>query len=288
MHGRPRYADALPHLNYVNPDAPKGGELRLGVLGSFDSLNPLNIRGEPAAGITEYVYEPLMARAYDEPFSLYGLIAGSVETPEDRSWVVFQIRPEARFSDGMPVTPDDVLFSWALLKEKGRKNHREYYKKVTAAEKVGDRGVKFTFEGRDREMPLIMGLMPVLPQHAVVPETFDKTSFDTPIGSGPYTVGRVSRGAGIAFKRNPDYWGRNLPIRRGQFNFDAIRIDYYRDSTTMMEAFRKGLSGVMGDSDFDRCGDMGGCLRFSRYTRRAGQETGVRRGRARSHGGACL
>ncbi len=250
MHGQPKHADALPHLSYVNPGAPKGGELRLGALGSFDSLNPLNIRGEPAAGVIEYVYEPLMARSYDEPFSLYGLIAESIETPEDRSSVTFQIRPEAHFSDGVPVTPADVLFSWSLLKEKGGKNHREYYKKVTSAEKVGDRGVKFTFAGSgDREMPLIMGLMPILPQHAVAPGDFDKTSFAKPVGTGAYTVADVSPGSSIVFKRNPDYWGRNLPVRRGQFNFDTIRIDYYRDSTTMMDAFRKGLFDVMGDSD---------------------------------------
>ncbi len=249
MHGRPNYADALSHLNYVNADAPKGGELRLAVLGSFDSLNPFIIRGEPAAGMRDYVYETLMARSYDEPFSLYGLIAESVETPDDRSSVTFQIREEARFADGTPVTPEDVLFSWSLLKSKGRPNHRSYYAKVATAERVGERGVKFTFAGGDREMPLIMGLMPVLPRHAVTAEAFDKTSFEKPLASGPYTVAEVSPGAGIVLKRNPNYWGRNLPIMRGQYNFDTIRIDYYRDSTTMMEAFRKGLFDVMGDSD---------------------------------------
>ena len=198
----------------------------------------------------EYVYETLMARSYDEPFSLYGLIAESVETPEDRSSVTFQIRPEARFADGTPVTPDDVLFSWSLLKSKGRPNHRSYYAKVATAEKIGERGVKFTFAGGgDREMPLIMGLMPVLPRHALKAEDFDKTSFEKPLASGPYVVAEVSPGASIVLKRNPDYWARNLPIMRGQFNFDTIRIDYYRDSTTMMEAFRKGLFDVMGDSD---------------------------------------
>ncbi len=250
MHGRPKYAAALPHLNYVNPDAPKGGELRLAVLGSFDSLNPFIIKGEPAAGMREYVYDTLMARSYDEPFSLYGLIAESIDTPEDRSSVTFQIRPEARFADGAPVTPEDVQFSWSFLKDKGRPNHRTYYAKVAAAEKAGERGVRFTFaNGGDREMPLIMGLMPVLPRHAVTPESFEKTSFDKPLASGPYTVAEVSPGAGIVFKRNPNYWGRNLPIMRGQFNFGTIRIDYYRDSTAMMEAFRKGLFDVMGDSD---------------------------------------
>ncbi len=250
MHGQPKYADALPHLNYVNPDAPKGGELRLGVLGSFDSLNPFIVKGAPAAGMREYVYDTLMARSYDEPFSLYGLIAESVDTPEDRGSVTFQIRPEARFADGTPVTPDDVLFSWSLLKSKGRPNHRSYYAKVTAAEKTGERGVKFTFAGGgNREMPLIMGLLPVLPRHAITPESFDKTSFDKPLASGPYAVAEVSSGASIVLKRNPGYWAWNLPIMRGQFNFDTIRIDYYRDGTAMMEAFRKGLFDVMGDSD---------------------------------------
>ncbi|MGO9459611.1 MAG: extracellular solute-binding protein [Rhodomicrobium sp.] len=250
MHGQPKYGAAFPHLNYVNPDAPKGGTLRLAVLGSFDSLNPFIIKGAPASGMREYVYETLLARSYDEPFSLYGLIAESVETPEDRSSVTFQIRPEARFADGTPVTPEDVLFSWSLLKSKGRPNHRIYYAKVAAAEKLGERGVKFTFAGGgDREMPLIMGLMPVLPRHALTEESFEKTNFDKPVASGPYVVSEVSPGASIVFKRNPNYWGRDLPIMRGQFNFDTIRIDYYRDSTAMMEAFRKGLFDVMGDSD---------------------------------------
>lgn len=250
MHDEPKYKAPFPHLNYVNPDAPKGGALRLAALGSFDSLNPFIIKGEPVAGMREYVYETLLARSFDEPFSLYGLIAESVETPEDRSWVAFRLRPEARFADGSPITPEDVLFSFSLLKAKGRPNHRLYYAKVASAEKVGERGVKFTFEaGGDREMPLIMGLMPVLPRHALTPESFDKTSFEKPLASGPYIVEQVDPGASIVFRRNPDYWGRDLPIMRGQFNFDTIRIDYYRDATSMMEAFRKGLFDVQGESD---------------------------------------
>jgi len=249
MHGMPKYAEAFAHFDYVNPDAPKGGVLRLGVLGSFDSLNPFIVKGAAAAGMREYVYETLLARSYDEPFSLYGLIAESVETPEDRSSVTFQIRSEARFADGAPITPEDVLFSYSLLKSKGRPNHRTYYAKVSAAEKIGEHGVKFTFAGGgDREMPLIMGLMPVFPKHALTAEAFDKTSFDKPLASGPYIVAEVQPGAGIVLKRNPNYWGRNLAITRGQFNFDTIRIDYYRDNTAMMEAFRRGLFDVLGDS----------------------------------------
>ncbi|MGB9167167.1 MAG: extracellular solute-binding protein [Rhodomicrobium sp.] len=250
MHDAPKYGPAFTRFDYVNPDAPKGGALRLGVLGSFDSLNPFIVKGAPVAGMREYVYETLLARSYDEPFSLYGLIAESVEAPEDRSWVIFQLRPEARFADGTPITPEDVLFSWSLLKGKGRPNHRLYYGKVATAEKIGERGVKFTFEGGgDREMPLIIGLMPVLPRHAINAENFEKTSFEKPLASGPYFVESVDPGASIVFRRNPNYWGRDLPVMRGQFNFDAIRIDYYRDNTTMMEAFRKGLFDLQGDSD---------------------------------------
>ncbi len=250
MHDEPKYGVAFPHLNYVNPSAPKGGVLRLAELGSFDSLNPFIVKGEPVAGMRDYVYETLLARSYDEPFSLYGLVAESIETPEDRSWAMFQIRPEARFADGTPITPEDVLFSFSLMKSKGRPNHRLYYAKVAKAEKVGEQGVKFTFDsGGDREMPLIMGLLPILPRHAIEAEDFEKTSFEKPLASGPYVVEDVDPGASITFRRNPHYWGRDLPVMRGQFNFDTIRIDYYRDRTAMMEAFRKGLFDVQGDSD---------------------------------------
>jgi peptide/nickel transport system substrate-binding protein len=249
MHDEPKYGATFPHLNYVNPDAPKGGGLRLAVLGGFDSLNPYIVKGAPPDSIRDYVYEPLLARSLDEPFSLYGLIAETVETPEDRGWVSFQLRSEARFSDGTPITQEDVLFSWSLLKSKGRPNHRFYYAKVVSAEKIGERGVKFTFEGGDREMPLIMGLMPVLPRHAIDPETFDKTSLAKPLGSGPYVVEAVDPGASILFRRNPDYWGRDIPIMRGHANFDTIRVDYYRDQASMEEAFRKGLIHEQGDND---------------------------------------
>ncbi len=250
MHGEPKYGASFPHFGYANPDAQKGGTIRLAVLGSFDSLNPFIIKGQPASGMREYVYETLLARSFDEPFSLYGLIAESVETPENRSSVTFQIRPQARFSDGTPVTPDDVLFSWSLLRDKGRPNHRMSYAKVASAEKVGEHGVKFTFAGGgDREMPLIMGLMPVLPRHALTPEGFEKTGFEKPVATGPYVVEGVVPGASVTFRRNPDYWGRDLAVTRGQFNFDTIRFDYYRDNTAMTEAFRKGLFDVQGENE---------------------------------------
>lgn len=250
MHDEPKYQPGFPHLNYVNPDAPKGGTLRLAVLGSFDSLNPYIIKGAAAPGLREYVHESLLARSYDEPFSLYGLLAESIDTPSDRSTATFQLRPEARFSDGEPVTPEDVLFSWSLLKAKGRPFHRSYYSKVAKAEKIGDRGIKFTFKAvGDREMPLIMGLMPILPRHAVSADNFDKTSFDKFIGSGPYLISDVQPGASITYKRDPNYWGRDLAVNRGQYNFDAIRYDFYRDSASMMEAFRKGLFDMQAEGD---------------------------------------
>jgi peptide/nickel transport system substrate-binding protein len=250
MHGEPKYPPDFQHFDYVNPSAPKGGDLVMAVLGSFDSTNPLIIKGAPVAGVREYVQESLLARSYDEPFTLYGLLAETVETPPDRSSVTFTLNPLARFSDGAPVTPDDVIFSWSLLKESGRPNHRTYYSKVKAVTRVGERGVRFDFEADcDREMPLIMGLMPVLPKHATAPDEFEKTSFQPPIGSGPYIIEAVHPGSSITYRRNPDYWGRDLPVNRGQHNFASIRFDYYRDTNAMMEAFRKGLFHIQGESD---------------------------------------
>ena len=250
MHGKPAEPPGFTHFPYANPDAPKGGRLTLAKRGSFDSLNPLIVKGESAEGIREYVYESLLARAYDEPFTLYGLIAEKVETPDDRSFVEFTLNPDAKFSDGTPITVDDVIFSHALLRDHGRPNHRSYYQKVTRVEKTGDRKVKFTFDGSgDREMPLIMGLMPVLPRHLIDPETFEKTSFVPPIGSGPYLVGEVKPGTRITFKRDPNYWGAKLPVNKGQFNFDEIRFDYYRDAGSMFEAFKAGAIDARPEDD---------------------------------------
>lgn len=250
MHGALLHSSDFKHFNYARPAAPKGGRLVLGVQGSFDSLNPLIVRGVAAAGVRAYVYESLMARGLDEPFSLYGLVAESVEAPDDRSWVSFTLRPEARFSDGKPITVDDIVFSHALLRDKGRPNHRSYYSKVTKVETLGERTVKFTFTpDGDREMPLIMGLMPVLPRHAMTPEAFEKTSLTGPVGSGPYRVSSVNAGASVTYARDPDYWGRDLAVNKGRFNFDEIRYDYYRDANAMFEAFKKGLFDVWPESD---------------------------------------
>ena len=245
MHGAPALPPDFRNFPYVNPDAPKGGRITFGWQGTFDSLNPLIVKGTSAEGIREYVYESLMARSYDEPFSLYGLIAGSAETSPDRNEVIFTLRPEAKFSDGKPITADDVIFSQELLRDHGRPNYRSYYKKVTKAEKLGDNRVRFTFDGSgDREMPLIMGLMPVLPRHLIDPDDFEKTSLAAPIGSGPYTVAKIEPGKSISYARDPNYWGRDLPVNRGLYNFDELRFDYYRDAGGMFEAFKSGLIGL--------------------------------------------
>ncbi len=250
MHGSPRETAGFTHFPYVNPDAPKGGRVTFAMQGSYDSLNPLIVKGEPADGVRDYVYESLLARANDEPFTLYGLIAESVETPPDRSYVEFTLDPRAKFSDGVPITVDDVIFSHALLRDHGRPNHRSYYKKVVKVEQTGERKVRFTFDqSGDREMPLIMGLMPVLPKHLIDPDTFETTSLKPPIGSGPYTIDKVDPGKSITFKRDPSYWGRDLPVNRGLYNFDEIRFDYYRDAGSMFEAFKSGLVQFREEDD---------------------------------------
>lgn len=237
-------------MRYVNPRAPKGGRLVQGVLGTFDSLNPLIVMGLAAQSIRGYVIESLMARGYDEPFTLYGLLAHTIETDPGRTYVTFTLNPAARFSDGQAVTPEDVVFSWRLLRDKGRPNHRVYYSKVTNAAIIGGRAVRFDLgSGNDRELPLILGLMPILPKHATNPATFEETTFDPLIGSGPYRVAQVHPGRGLTLERDPSYWGRNLGINRGLWNFDEIRFDYYRDANAYFEAFKKGLYDVRAEND---------------------------------------
>ncbi len=242
MHGAPALPADFRQMPYANPDAPKGGRMVQGVLGTFDSLNPFIVRGIAVPQMRGYVIESLMTRGQDEAFTLYGLLAESVETDDARSFVTFRINPRATFSDGKPVLAADVLFSWQLLRDKGRPNHRQYYSKVAKAEALDERTVRFDFGGQaDRELPLILGLMPVLPKHAVNPDTFEETSMAPPLGSGPYTVTGVKPGAAVTLTRNPAYWGRDLPVNRGLWNFDEIRLDYYREANTHFEAFKRGL-----------------------------------------------
>jgi peptide/nickel transport system substrate-binding protein len=242
MHGAPAWPEGFTRLPYANPDAPKGGRLVQGVLGTFDSLNPFIVKGIAPPAIRGYVVESLMARGYDEPFTLYGLIARGVETDAQRSYVTFYLDPAAKFSDGAPVTAEDVIFSWQLLRDKGRPNHRTYYAKVAKAEAIGEQAVRFDLSGSDdRELPLILGLMPVVAKHAVKPETFEETSFQPLLGTGPYLVGEVDPGKSVTLKRNPHYWGRDLAINRGLWNFDEIRLDFYREANSHLEAFKRGL-----------------------------------------------
>ena len=250
MHGEPAMPEGFRHFAYVNPDAPKGGRFVHGMLGTFDSLNPFVIKGLATGAVRGYVIESLMARGYDEPFTLYGLLARSVETDAARSYVTFNLDPDARFSDGHAVMPEDVIFSWQLLRDKGRPNHRAYYSKVVRAEIVGERGVRFDFTGsEDRELPLILALMPILAKHAVDPEKFEETTFEGPLGSGPYLVGEVDPGRSVTLRRDPNYWGRDLPVNRGSWNFDEIRFDYYRDANAQLEAFKKGLYDMRPEQD---------------------------------------
>lgn len=250
MHGAPALPAGFTHLPYANPNAPRGGRIVFGLIGTFDSLNPLIVKGVAPTQIRTYAIESLLTRGQDEPFTLYGLLAQSVETNDARSFVTFNIRAEAKFSDGKPVTAEDVLFSWQLLRDRGRPNMRSYYAKVAKAEAFGERSVRFTFtDTSDRELPLILGLMPILAKHATDPATFEETSFTAPLGSGPYRVTNVRPGASITLTRNPDYWGRDLPINRGLWNFAEVRLDYYREANAAFEAFKRGLFDIYVETE---------------------------------------
>ena len=257
MHGSPALPADFKHLPYVNPEAPKGGEITYGVQGTFDSLNPFIVKSlrTTARGVWDpefgnLVFETLLFRSRDEPFSLYGLLAEKVELAEDRSWMEFHLNPKARWSDGMPVTPEDVLFTYELLTEKGRPPYSSRMDRISAIRKTGDRSVRFDFNARsNREFPLIIGLTPVLPKHAIEVETFDQSTLVPPIGSGPYLIDKVEAGQRIRFKRNPDYWAKDLPVKTGFDNYDAISIEYFRDANTRFEAFKKGIVDVMPEGD---------------------------------------
>ena len=240
MYGELRYPPEFTHFEYVNPDAPKGGKLRLGVAeGTFDSFNPWIVKGNPANVMG--LFDTLLVASADEPFSEYGLLAKTVQTPADRSWVAFELRPEARWHDGQPVTADDVVWSFETLLAKGAPTYRFYYQSVAKVEKTGERSVKFSFKpGTNRELPLIVGQLPVLPKHWWATRNFEETSLEPPLGSGPYRVGSFEAGRFLELERVPDYWGRDLPVNKGRHNFDVQRFDYYRDATVALEAFKGG------------------------------------------------
>lgn len=249
MQGEPELSSDFTHLPYANPDAPKGGTLSIGEVGSFDSLNPYIIKGNAPWALRFQTVESLLGRSYDEAFSLYGLLAESVEVPEDRSWVEFTLRAEARFSDGSPVTVDDVIASMELLSREGRPPYFGSMKNIAEVERIGERGVRFTFKEADREAPLILGLRPILKKADIEARTFTDTSLIPLVTSGPYTVGAVEPGRSLTLIRNPDYWGRDLPLKRGQDNFDEISIEYFRDGNVLWEAFKAGEIDIFRDGD---------------------------------------
>lgn len=240
MHGDMKYGPDFTHFDYVNPDAPKGGRVRLSTLGSFDSLNGFIIKGEAATGLG-LIYDTLMEGAADEPFSQYGLLAERVEMPDDRSWVAFHLRQEAKWHDGKPVTADDVVFSFNILMKDGSPFYRYYYQNVDKVEKLGDLAVKFHFKpGENWELPLILGQIQILPRHYWEGRDFNKTTLEPPLGSGPYKIKEFDTGRSITYERIKDYWGKDIPVNKGRYNFDEVRYDYYRDATVALQAFKAG------------------------------------------------
>ena len=238
MHGEPKYGPDFSHFDYVNPDAPKGGMLRQAEFGTFDSFHGFIPKGH--AGPSSSV-ETLLTSSADEPFTEYGLIAESLEVPDDRSWAIFTLRPEARWHDGKPITVEDIIWSLDTLKTKGHPQYRFYYKNVVDARKIGPRRVKFSFdEKNNRELPLIVGQLPILPKHYWQARDFEATTLEPPLTSGPYRVADFEPGRFVELERVEDYWGKDLPVNKGQDNFDRIRYEYYRDETILREAVKAG------------------------------------------------
>lgn len=253
-HGTPALQPSFDALPYARRDAPKGGRLTVGQSGTFDSMNPYISRGavpevSPGSGINTLIVQPLMMRSLDEPFTLYGLVAESIETAPDRSWVAFKLNPKARFSDGKPVTAEDIRFTFELLRDKGRPAQRSAYRRIKDIEVSGDHSIRFVFTEPDGELPLLLALMPALARHATNRDTFEQPSFKPPLGSGPYLLADLDPGKSFTLKRSPNFWGRDLPILRGHHNFDEIRIEFYRDSSAMFEAFKSGLFDVRFESE---------------------------------------
>jgi microcin C transport system substrate-binding protein len=240
MYGDLKYPPGFKHFQYVNPAAPKGGDVKMAAFGTFDTLNPFTLKGVAAAGLGE-MFDTLMIGSTDEAFSQYGHVAETIETPADRSWVAFTVRPQARFHDGTPMTADDVIWTFETLKTKGQPFYRSYYANVARAEKLGERKVKFSFSpGDNRELPLILGQLPVLSKAYWGKRDFEKTTLEPPLGSGAYKIESFEAGRSITYRRVKDYWGAKLPVKVGTDNFDTIRYDYYRDTNVAIEAFKAG------------------------------------------------
>ena len=235
-----KYGPEFEHFDYADPNAPRGGELRLAALGTFDNLNPFILKGNAAAG-SGLIYDNLLTGSLDEPFTEYGLLVESIDMPADRSWVAFTLREEARWHDGRPVTVEDVIWTTETLRTKGHPFYRHYYADIAGVSQTGPRTVRFTFgDTVNRELPLIVGQIDVLPKHWWEGRDFESTTLEPPLGSGPYRIAAVEPGRSITLERVPDYWGRDLAVNRGQNNIDVIRYDYYRDATVAVEAFKAG------------------------------------------------
>ena len=245
MAGKPALPPDFVSLPQVNPDAPKGGRVVFAQPGGFDSLNPFILKGRAPWGVRAHVFESLMGRSYDEPFTLYGLLAESVDTGPNREWVEFTLRPEARFSDGNPVTVDDVIWSFETLGTLGHPRYQRAWSQVEKIEATGPRSVRITFNSDNQELALLMGLRPILEKAQWEGHDFTKSGFDVvPIGSSPYVIDKYEPNRFISLRRNPDYWGKDVPFMRGQANLDEIRYDYYGDGDVVFEAFKAGDANV--------------------------------------------
>jgi len=240
MHGEPKYGPAFTHLDYANPDAPKGGTVRQAAIGTFDNLNPFAIKGKAAEGLS-LVYDRLMARVWDEPFTMYPLIAEKADVADDRSSVTFHLNPAAKFNDGTPITAEDVKFSFETLREFGRPNMRRIYKLVDETKITDERTIYFHFgAGHDKETVMILAMMPVLSKAWWSGKEFDATVLEAPLSNGPYRIAEIDPGRKIVYERVPEYWAKDLPVNKGHFNFDRVIYDYYRDDTVAFEAFKSG------------------------------------------------
>ena len=255
MNGAPALDSGFEHLPYVNPGAPKGGTVTFGEIGGFDSLNPYILKGNAPWPIRVHMVESLMARSYAEPFTLYGLLAESVETPDDRSWVEFTLRSAARFSDGSPVTVDDVIWSFTTLGTEGHPRYRNAWAGVESVEQTGERSVRFNLVGGNRELPLILGLRPILKKAQFEGLDFGAQDQIELIGSGPYLLDKAEPGRSISFKRNPDWWGKDLPVNQGLNNFDTVRYEYFRNEDAMWENLQGGLISLHSERDPVRWAD---------------------------------
>lgn len=240
MNGEPRYPADFTHFDYANPDAPKGGQVRLAATGTYDSFNPFIVKGNSADGLG-LLFDTLTEQSLDEPFTEYGLLADRIEVAKDRSSMTFHLREEARFHDGSPVTAQDVAFTFRILVEQGNPHYAQYYADVEQVHVVDAQTVNFAFKpGSSQELPLILGQLPVLSEASWKDRDFSASSLDIPVGSGPYRIGEFKAGQRLTFVRDPGYWGRDLPVNKGRHNFDTIIYDYYRDLTVTLEAFKAG------------------------------------------------